>query len=77
MKNYRAQYIEGLATVLWVLYRLYRPLSTFDFFLMCGSETTQIYGIVNALRSVLSLQRHISHLQPFAKRLALPNLKSK
>ena len=34
MKNYRAQYIEGLATVLWVLYRLYRSLYTFDFFLM-------------------------------------------
>jgi hypothetical protein len=31
----------------------------------CGSETTQIYGIVNALRSVLSLQRHISHLNYF------------
>jgi len=31
----------------------------------CGSETTQIYGIVNALRSVLSLQRHISHLHYF------------
>ena len=36
MENYRAQYIKGLATALWVLYRLYRSLYTFDFFLMLG-----------------------------------------
>jgi len=45
MRNYRAQYIKGLATALSVLYRLYRSLYTFDFFLMriySGSDYTPL-----------------------------------